>query len=58
MNYLLIEALQAYDHYFGESLRVEYPTGSGQQHTLGEVARDLAGRLAGIFLRGADGRSL
>ena len=49
MNYLLIEALERYHHYYGESLRVEYPTGSGVYLTLLEVARALATRVASIF---------
>jgi len=56
INYLLIEALQKFHHYYGENLRVECPTGSGQMLTLGEVAAELSRRLSRIFLRGADGR--
>jgi len=56
INYLLIEALQRFHHYHGESFTVECPTGSGRMMTLGEVAADLSRRLSGIFLRGADGR--
>jgi hypothetical protein len=55
-NYLLIEALERYHHFYGDDLRVEYPTGSGRGLTLAEVARELAARVAGIFLRGPDGR--
>jgi hypothetical protein len=51
MNYLLIRALREYDLYYGDNLKVECPTGSGQRHNLGEVAADLAARLANIFLR-------
>jgi Mannosylglycerate hydrolase MGH1-like glycoside hydrolase domain len=56
LNYLLVEALERYGHFYGDTLRVEYPTGSGRQMTLGEVAQDLAARLAGLFLRDATGR--
>jgi hypothetical protein len=56
LNYLLVEALERYDHFYGDTLRVEYPTGSGRQMTLGEVAQDLATRLASLFLRDATGR--
>jgi hypothetical protein len=55
VNYLIIESLQKYHHYFGDRLQVELPTGSGQWVTLGEVAADLSRRLVRIFLRGADG---
>jgi hypothetical protein len=45
-NYLLIEALERYHHFYGDDLRVEHPVGSGRQLTLLEVARDLSGRMA------------
>ena len=50
INYLLIEALQRYDHYYGPSLQVEFPTGSGNHKTLGQVALELARRLTHLFL--------
>jgi Mannosylglycerate hydrolase MGH1-like glycoside hydrolase domain len=56
MNYLIIEALERYHHFYSESFKVECPTGSGRLLTLGEVARELQRRLAGIFLPGPDGR--
>jgi hypothetical protein len=55
INYLLIEALQKFHHYFGDGYRVECPTGSGQMKTLAEVAVELSQRLSRIFLRDADG---
>jgi hypothetical protein len=51
MNYLLIRALREYHLYYGDNLKVECPTGSGRRRNLGEVAADLAARLANIFLR-------
>jgi hypothetical protein len=56
MNYLLIESLQKFHHYFGDDLKVEFPTGSGQMLTLWDVAGELSRRLVRIFLRGDDGR--
>ena len=56
LNYLVIGALERYDRFFGNTLAVEYPTGSGQKLTLGEIAQDLRRRLISIFLVGADGR--
>ena len=56
MNYLLVEALERYHHFYGDDLKVEFPTGSGRLATLGEVARELQGRMARIFLPDADGR--
>jgi hypothetical protein len=55
INYLLIEALERYHHFYGDSLTVEYPTGSGRMVTLGDVAQELAGRLTKIFLPDATG---
>jgi hypothetical protein len=51
VNYLLIHALREYHLYYGDSLKVECPTGSGRSRNLGEVADDLTGRLGRIFLR-------
>jgi hypothetical protein len=56
LNYLVIESLAHWDDWFGADLRIEHPTGSGQQMRLGEVARDLARRLVAIWLPGPDGR--
>jgi hypothetical protein len=56
VNYLLIEALQRYDHFYGDSLTVECPTGSGVHMTLGEVAGALSRRLASVFLADAHGQ--
>jgi hypothetical protein len=56
VNYLVISALERYYQFFGDDLTVEYPTGSGHQLTLHEIAADLSGRLISIFARGSDGR--
>ena len=56
VNYLLIESLRTLDHYFGDDLRVECPTRSGEWMTLAEVADEIARRLARLFLTGEDGR--
>jgi hypothetical protein len=55
VNFLLIESLQKFHHYFGEDFRVECPTGSGQMATLREVATLLSRRLSSIFLRDEHG---
>jgi hypothetical protein len=55
VNYLLIEALERYGHFYGDSFQVEFPTGSGRRLPLGAVARELALRLARLFLPGQDG---
>lgn len=49
VNYLLIENLFRYDYYYGESLKVEFPTGSETYMRLGDVAKKLSQRLADIF---------
>jgi hypothetical protein len=56
VNYLLIESLQKFHYYLGDSYKVECPTGSGQMRTLWEVAAEIARRLSRIFLRGPDGQ--
>ncbi len=56
VNYLIIESLQKFHHYFGDSFLVEFPTGSGRRMTLGTVAAELSRRLVRLFLRGKDGR--
>jgi hypothetical protein len=55
MNYLLIEALERYGHFYGDTLQVEFPTGSGRRFPLTEVARELSARLVRLFLPGPDG---
>ena len=56
VNMLIVRALLQYYLYYGDSLQVECPTGSGHMMNLFEVTQELSKRLAGIFLRGEDGR--
>ncbi len=56
INYLLIEAIQKFHHYYGDDFLVECPTGSGQKLTLWQIAEHLSQRLISIFVRGPDGR--
>jgi len=56
INYLLIEALERYHHFYGDGLQVECPTGSGKLMNLKAVAAELSARLARIFLPDARGR--
>jgi len=56
VNFLLIESLQKFHHYLGESFTVEFPTGSGKMMNLWEVAGELSRRLNRIFLRDEQGR--
>ncbi|HEY4336833.1 MAG TPA: glucosidase, partial [Puia sp.] len=56
MNFLLIEALQRFHHYYGDDFKIEYPTHSGQMRTLDEISTELSMRLSKIFLRDEKGR--
>ncbi|MFI5096614.1 MAG: glucosidase [Candidatus Acidiferrales bacterium] len=56
LNYLLIESLQKYHHYYGEDFKVECPTHSHRESDLWQVAAEISRRLTHIFLRGKDGR--
>ncbi|MEP6491301.1 MAG: glucosidase [bacterium] len=51
LNYLIIEALQKFDWYYGPTFTVEHPVGSGRMLTLWEVSVELSRRLIGIFVR-------
>ncbi len=55
LNYLLIESLQKYHHYYGDSLKVAFPTGSENKMTLGNVAQELSLRLVRLFMQNRDG---
>ena len=55
INYMIIQALKTYDHFYGDSLKVEFPSGSGNKVTLGEAARLLSLRVASLFLPDAKG---
>jgi Mannosylglycerate hydrolase MGH1-like glycoside hydrolase domain len=56
INYLLVEALERYHHFYGDSLKVECPTGSGRMINLDQVSKEIATRLTGLFLPDARGR--
>lgn len=56
INYLIIEALQRFHYYFGATLKVEAPTGSGATNDLWEVSAMLSNRLISIFMPDANGR--
>ena len=56
LNYLIIESLQKFHFYLGDSFKVEFPTGSGQHHDLWEIAGELSRRLTHIFLHDEKGR--
>jgi hypothetical protein len=55
VNFLLIESLQRFYHYYGDDFKIEYPTHSGNFYTLNEISEELSMRLAKIFLRDEKG---
>lgn len=56
VNYLLIESLQRFHHYYGDEFKIECPTGSGRYMTILEVADEISRRLVRLFLRDDSGR--
>jgi mannosylglycerate hydrolase MGH1-like protein len=56
VNFLLIESLQKFHHFYGDDLKVECPTGSSRLLNLWEVAAELSRGLTRLFTRGRDGR--
>ncbi len=55
INFLIVESLQRYHYYYGESLQVEFPVGSGEMRNLEFVSDDLSNRLKSIFLKDKEG---
>ncbi len=56
LNFLLIEAVQKFHHYYGDDFLVECPSDSGRKLTLAQIAGELSSRLCRLFLRDQDGR--
>ena len=56
LNFLVIESLQKFHHYYGDDFKVECPAGSGKFITICAVADELSCRLSKLFLKGADGQ--
>ncbi len=56
INYLLIEGLKRFHHYYGDDFKVECPTGSGEYLTLSQIADQLSQRLISLFTRKRDGK--
>jgi len=56
VNFLIIESLQKFHHYYGDDFKIECPTGSGNFVTINDVADELSRRLTRIFLRDENGR--
>jgi hypothetical protein len=56
VNYLLIESLQKFHYYYGDSFKVEFPSGSGTYMNLWDVSQELSRRLSSLFLLDGDGK--
>jgi len=55
VNYLIIESLEKFHHYYGDDFKVEHPIGSGQMLTLRQIADELSSRLISLFMQKTDG---
>jgi len=56
LNYLLIESLQKFHHYYGQEFKVECPTYSGKESDLWQVSAEISRRLTRLFLRDKNGK--
>ncbi len=56
LNFLIIESLQKFYHYYGDDFKIAFPTGSKNLLTLWEVAGEITKRLVHIFQRDAKGK--
>jgi hypothetical protein len=56
VNYLVVESLERYHRFYGDDLKLEYPTGSGKQLTLDLIIADLQDRLISLFTKDENGR--
>ncbi|BDD04692.1 glucosidase [Aureibacter tunicatorum] len=56
INFLFIETLEKYHEFLGDDFKIEYPTNSGKQLSLKEIANDLTNRLIGIFEKNTHGK--
>ena len=55
VNFLIVESLQKFHHYYGDDFKVECPSSSGHYLTIDEVAQELTCRLLGLFLKNEQG---
>jgi hypothetical protein len=56
VNYMLVLSLFKFHRFYGEEFKIEYPTGSGNEFTLKEIALELTNRLINIFKKDKDGK--
>jgi hypothetical protein len=50
INFLIIEALERYAYFYGDTFIIEYPTGSGKTANLREIALDLCDRMVSLLM--------
>jgi hypothetical protein len=56
VNIMIIRSLLNFYTYYGDTFKIECPTGSGRMMNLFEVAKEISDRLTRIFLRDSRGR--
>eukprot|EP00111_Clytia_hemisphaerica_P019741 TCONS_00058263-protein len=56
VNYVIMKALERYDFFYGDSLKVEFPTGSGNYMRLKDTSVEIASRLSKLFLPDGEGK--
>ncbi|NJM94405.1 MAG: glucosidase, partial [Cytophagales bacterium] len=55
VNYLIVESLLKFHSYYGEDFKMEFPTGSGKELNLREIAIKIEERLIRIFRKDKNG---
>jgi len=58
INYLLIQSIRKYGSFYGDQLKVEYPTGSGRELNLVQVADELTNRVISLFEKDSNGDTM
>ena len=58
VNYLIIESLQRFHHYYGDDFKVEYPTNSGKYLSLNDISMELIKRLNNYFYEDGTAKAL
>mgnify|MGYP001053737352 CR=1 FL=1 len=56
VNFLLVESMQRFHHYYGDDFKIECPVGSGNEVTILEASEEITRRLQRLFMRDANGR--
>lgn len=55
INFLIVESLQRYHYYYGDSLQIEFPSNSGEIRNLEFVSENISQRLCNIFVKNENG---